>query len=419
MSGGTVRTALALVALGVAASGAAARLAGQQAVVREPGATAGSGWLGVNLNLISTVEDGRSVSTRILIEDVVDGTGAARAGLQAGDLVVGINGAPASQERLIDAIGSLRVGDRVILDVERAGQRVRSSVTAGARPSTLPRIADEPRRADEERQVFVVLSEGARPATWRALRGVPPAEPRTPTTEPRMVRVRGSEGRAVTVMLQFEEDGSGPTTWTWAGTDGPHVRVLRTPDVEALVSDIDLLRQQLDDMTGLHANPQDEAVSFWRLLRGRWFALPRGPELEPEIERARARLQEMEQELATRAMERLGPLPDSVVTVAVPGQRPITPYAYLGRRYLAGAYLVPLNPGLQEYFGVRQGALVLDAVEGAPAAEAGLRPGDVIVEVGGRAVSDPDGLGGVLAGSRPPYPLTVVRQGRRVDLVLP
>jgi S1-C subfamily serine protease len=47
-----------------------------------------------------------------------------------------------------------------------------------------------------------------------------------------------------------------------------------------------------------------------------------------------------------------------------------------------------LNPELSEFFGgLESGVLILRVLPQTPAAELGLRPGDVIVEAGGRAVS--------------------------------
>jgi serine protease Do len=54
-----------------------------------------------------------------------------------------------------------------------------------------------------------------------------------------------------------------------------------------------------------------------------------------------------------------------------------------------------------------QGALVVEAVEGEPAAEAGLRAGDVIVSIDGRRVRDSDDVVAAVEDQRP---------GQRVDV---
>lgn len=59
------------------------------------------------------------------------------------------------------------------------------------------------------------------------------------------------------------------------------------------------------------------------------------------------------------------------------------------RGYL-GVSLQPLTPELAERFEIKEqnGALINEVVEGTPAAEAGLRPGDVVVEFNGKKVAD-------------------------------
>lgn len=59
------------------------------------------------------------------------------------------------------------------------------------------------------------------------------------------------------------------------------------------------------------------------------------------------------------------------------------------RGYL-GVSLQPLTPDLAERFELKEqnGALINEVVEGTPAAEAGLKPGDVVVEFNGKKISD-------------------------------
>jgi C-terminal processing protease CtpA/Prc len=61
-----------------------------------------------------------------------------------------------------------------------------------------------------------------------------------------------------------------------------------------------------------------------------------------------------------------------------------------GRRI--GITSTPLAPQLAEYFGVRKGVLVNSVEDGSPAARAGIKAGDVIVEAGGEQVEDSDDL---------------------------
>jgi membrane-associated protease RseP (regulator of RpoE activity) len=95
----------------------------------------------------------------------------------------------------------------------------------------------------------------------------------------------------------------------------------------------------------------------------------------------------------------------------------------VGLRAVAGAELSELNPGLAAYFGTSEGVLVLNAREGTPAAGAGIRAGDVIVEAGGmevrsiadlrRAVGQGQGQ-----GQGQGVEVVVVRRGEKVRLRL-
>jgi serine protease Do len=89
------------------------------------------------------------------------------------------------------------------------------------------------------------------------------------------------------------------------------------------------------------------------------------------------------------------------------------------RAYL-GVMIQPVSQELAEQFGVkvREGVVVSEVLTGSPASKAGLKPGDVIVEFDGKAVSTPMELQGLVeraeVGSR--QPLVVVRDGKRVTL---
>jgi hypothetical protein len=99
---------------------------------------------------------------------------------------------------------------------------------------------------------------------------------------------------------------------------------------------------------------------------------------------------------------------------------------FFGDRTLLGAQVTPLNEGLATYFGVHQGVLVTEVLEGAPAAAGGVRAGDVIVGVvwrTGRAepVTEVAALrAAVEAGwESPPLTLRIVREGRSLNVGIP
>lgn len=94
----------------------------------------------------------------------------------------------------------------------------------------------------------------------------------------------------------------------------------------------------------------------------------------------------------------------------------------LGRRSVAGAEFEEMNEGLARYFGTDDGALVLRVSPGTPAARAGLRAGDVVLEVDDRAVDSVGDIRNAVAraqGDRTrAVQLEVLREGRRQEVDL-
>ena len=90
--------------------------------------------------------------------------------------------------------------------------------------------------------------------------------------------------------------------------------------------------------------------------------------------------------------------------------------AYLG---VAGGSR-PLPPRLARELGRRTAVEVVEVVEGSPAARAGIRPEDLIVDLGGLAVEDAGDLQrlmvGELIGSS--VRATIIRGGRTITLEL-
>ena len=103
-----------------------------------------------------------------------------------------------------------------------------------------------------------------------------------------------------------------------------------------------------------------------------------------------------------------------------------------GQRVVAGAELTELNPSLGRYFGVDEGVLVTEVTTGSPAAEGGVEPSDVIIEVDGEEVTSVRHVRGSFsrlsfgrtrrinrdAPGRNGVPITVVREGERLELVM-
>ena len=150
-----------------------------------------------------------------------------------------------------------------------------------------------------------------------------------------------------------------------------------------------------------------------------------GLHLQSEIQTLAARLKQLsdlerEERVTTRPVvvrER-----EPVVAVSAsggPGRSTFTA-RLVGRNFVAGAQLADLNPRLSEYFGVQDGVLVMEVLEGSPAAQAALTPGDVIVQVERRDITSTSELRSALSvRRRGGTTITVIRRGDRIRLTLP
>jgi S1-C subfamily serine protease len=83
-----------------------------------------------------------------------------------------------------------------------------------------------------------------------------------------------------------------------------------------------------------------------------------------------------------------------------------------------GANVQGLTGELAEYFGVKSGVLVASVTADSPAAKAGLKAGDVITAVNGKAVASPRELVGALPAGDGPHDVTlnVVREKKEMTL---
>jgi serine protease Do len=97
------------------------------------------GYIGVSLQPI-TDDIAASMdlpkNTGELIRGVTPGAGAARAGIQQGDVVVSVNGQPVNPDQsLAYLVSQVRPGQRVPIELIRDGDRRTVTVTVGARPT--------------------------------------------------------------------------------------------------------------------------------------------------------------------------------------------------------------------------------------------------------------------------------------------
>jgi Do/DeqQ family serine protease len=87
-----------------------------------------------------------------------------------------------------------------------------------------------------------------------------------------------------------------------------------------------------------------------------------------------------------------------------------------------GVELQEITPALAESFklGGQRGALVAGVLRGGPADKAGVKPGDVLLEVEGKPVADPTAMLNLIAALPPgaPAKVKVRRQGQEVDATI-
>jgi S1-C subfamily serine protease len=79
----------------------------------------------------------------------------------------------------------------------------------------------------------------------------------------------------------------------------------------------------------------------------------------------------------------------------------------------------PVPAAVAERHGRQRGLRLAEVIAGSPAARAGLRPGDLVLDVGRRPVEDAQGIQRQLFGDAVgvPLPVTVLRNGAMVDVV--
>lgn len=88
-----------------------------------------------------------------------------------------------------------------------------------------------------------------------------------------------------------------------------------------------------------------------------------------------------------------------------------------GPRRAIGVSIVPLTKQLAEHYGVEGGILVSSVREDSPAAKAGLKAGDIIIEVEGKAVKGEGDVGRVISEKKEgDISLTIVRDRNRQSI---
>jgi serine protease DegQ len=86
-----------------------------------------------------------------------------------------------------------------------------------------------------------------------------------------------------------------------------------------------------------------------------------------------------------------------------------------------GVQVVELSPDLVRRLGLRadvEGVIVAGVLPGGAAAEAGIRPADIIVRIDGKAVKSPEDLQAALANATPEQQLSVVVRRGNVQILM-
>lgn len=126
------RLGLALIVAVANLSSSREAIAGDDSSTVTPSAPAPRGalpWLGVSM------DSGSAAGVRI--EHVVRGSPAERGGVRAGDRIVAVDGSRVTAPgHVTSCVAGRKVGDTVVLALERMGSAVNFSITLGARPSS-------------------------------------------------------------------------------------------------------------------------------------------------------------------------------------------------------------------------------------------------------------------------------------------
>lgn len=356
---------LAFLSLGIADAAA-------QVARTAPGAR---GWLGVSYSVTMIRSNGASRES-LVIQEVVGGSPAQRAGVEAGDTILAVNDIRATDDLMRSLSSSLAPGDEVRLRVRRDGRDQELRVRAGEWP------ADYAYAMPGRRDIWMIDPD--------SLRG----------------RVRiylDSARRQIEMMPRLNID----------------------PDVR--------FRRYFAD--SVFVMPRD-SVLVWRSPRGGAYSwvLPRDSlrlrgdstwfRFNPDIRAFQFRMDSIMRIDMDSMRIRLRGLDRGDWSVFMDSVR-VTPrgnfgIATFGERGVAGAELTELNAGLGEYFGTDRGVLVVRVPDGTPAQRAGLQAGDVIVRASGRDIRSIADLRAEVSRARAAdaVPLEILRKRSRQTIQL-
>lgn len=363
------------------------------------------GWIGIEFEVTSGQRAGDA--TTAVVTEVRGGSPAAAAGIEVGDRLLTINdvSTAAEFEHLAERL-ALRVGDRVQIRLQRNGRRVDLSLRAAERPGDFSVwTMIDPLPTDSMTETMFRAMDSLRVHILATTRGA--FDPPPPPDAPR-ARFNGAPP-------------TGPDP-----VDAPfEFFVFRGEQHDSLRLEMEQLNREIEEL-------REQEVRLTQRRRERSVSRSEIREVESQLDDLRADIEDVvvrsaemraamaEAARVTAGLEYFLPqLPNApAVTPERPATfRPLTPYL-LGSNRVAGAEVVDLRPGLAEYFDVETGVLVVDVSPGTPAAIAGIRPGDVIVNLDRVAVRSVDELRTGISRAGATLPVTLVRQGSRIEVLL-
>lgn len=321
-------------------------------------------WLGISYEVRWTQAGGRC-APQVLVDGVIQGSPAERAGLRSGDAIIALNDESVPAGRIDLVATRLQPGDSIRLRVDRDGQVREVLAIADRRPARPPTVT------------ATAVKPGGRATS------APIVHLDGETLVARNVEARQQDSRGY-----WFATGDGRTeyrrlgSWSQDDVDARVVRLLRCAEevewqpARAPVVDYRQVQRRADSL---------RAVITRRALE------------HPDLE-------------ALRGAPPVPSLPDGASGVLMLTES----------RGVAGAELTAMDPELAEYFrNAREGLLVLRVGRDTPAERAGLRPGDVIVDGNGRRLESTSELRALLSFPDPePVRLRVVRKGRVRSITL-
>lgn len=379
------RACIALAGAAVAAMSPlqVAPVAGQQGYVYSTGSR--PGWIGVGYEL-RWVQHDDACQPQVLVDAVVQGAPADRAGLRPGDAIVALNGEPVAGGQLQWLTGRLSPGDSLRLRVARGGDVRDLLAVADDRPDRPPTVL----RTDPQDIEFYSRS-GAPVVTFSGdtliARNLDAGT--YGRSRPRGVWVVDENGRTDYRRLDSRQ-----------GTFERRVnRLLVCVDSLSTTR----LQPSVATRTITLQAIQERADSLRRLIAARALSQAESRPLEIIVR------------------------PSQADTVHVVREAPFTAVfgfddqVVFANRGIAGAEMVEMEPELAAYFrNAREGILVLSVAEGTPAHRAGLEPGDVIVAGDGRRLESLQEVRRLFTlPDASPVELRVVRHGRTRTIRIP